>query len=94
MLCFHGIELRSWDYFAPVVSDATTSLSGCATFCGVKSVAGSACANTIAEIYPAILKEIEDAKDNLKKMGKGWAIDWHGKAIVKEAERQEAKSVG
>lgn len=50
--------------------------------------------NSVAEVYPEVVEEIEMAKDSIKRMGRAWAVDWHGKAIVKEAERQEAKSVG
>lgn len=51
-------------------------------------------ADHIAEIYPAVLDEVTDAKEHLKRMGKAWTVEWHGKAITAEAERQEAKNVG
>jgi hypothetical protein len=50
--------------------------------------------NSVAEVYPAVLEEIADAKEDLKRMGKAWTVEWHGKAITAEAERQEAKQVG
>lgn len=50
--------------------------------------------NSVAEVYPAVLEEIADAKKHLKRMGKAWTVEWHGKVITAEAERQEAKQVG
>ena len=51
-------------------------------------------ADSIRKVYPLVLEEIADAKEHLKRMGKAWAVEWHGKAITAEAERQEAKEVG
>ena len=51
-------------------------------------------ADHIAEIYPAVLEEVADAKKHLRRMGKAWTVEWHGKAVTAEAERQEAKQVG